>query len=179
MHRLEADKHILALTMTFKPVSILWLLLAAPCGAAAMSPFYQLNLTPITQNAPSSLSIYQGQVLAIMLVQPDCNWCKKQYKLLAQLVEQQPKNCHKLAVMMMATGGDRHTLKRAMKRYQSHFPITTLPNKLAQSLTVKSAPQLFILDSEGVLVTYHIGFMPEHALRSALNGLVAKAQCKA
>ncbi|AOT06420.1 TlpA family protein disulfide reductase [Pseudoalteromonas luteoviolacea] len=165
--------------MTFKPASILWFLLAAPFGAAAISPFYQLKLTPITANAPSDLSAYRGQVLIVMLVQPDCSWCKKQHKLLTRLAEQQPNPCQDLAVMMMATGGGRHTLKRAMNRYQSHFPITTLPNKLAQSLTVKSAPQLFILDSEGALVTYHIGFMPEHALRSALNGLMTKAHCEA
>ncbi|ESP92341.1 TlpA family protein disulfide reductase [Pseudoalteromonas luteoviolacea] len=164
--------------MTFKHLCVLVILLLAPMGAMASSPFYQLKLTPITPNAPSTLAAYRGQVLALLLVQPQCSWCKKQHKLIARMIEQQPKHCQKFAAMMMATGGDKHSLKREMKRYQSPFAITTFPSRLSQSLTVKSTPQLFILDSEGTLVTYHIGFMPETALRKTINGLLDTTQCQ-
>ncbi|KZN40703.1 hypothetical protein N474_15875 [Pseudoalteromonas luteoviolacea CPMOR-2] len=164
--------------MTFKQ-PLLWLpLLVASFFTHAASPFYQLELTALNKYAPKTMAYYQGQVLALMLVQPNCGWCKKQHKLLESLFNAQPIECRRFSVMMMATGAEKRQLERAMARYQTKFATVTLPNSLANSLESKSTPQVFLLDSNGNLATYHIGFMPEAALLAHLQTLTADAGCR-
>ncbi|KZW99383.1 hypothetical protein JL49_17810 [Pseudoalteromonas luteoviolacea] len=164
--------------MTFKQVFTTLPLLVASFFSDATSPFYELVLTPLTPHAPDSLAHYQGQMLAVMLVQPDCIWCKKQHKLLQHMYDAQPHTCQRFSVMMMATGADKRQLKRVMARYQSRFAMVTLPNALANLLESKSTPQLLILDYRGNLVTYHIGFMPEADLRAHMQTLITDATCR-
>jgi len=164
--------------MTFKQALHMLLLLVASFFSDAMSPFYALELTPLTPQAPDSLAYYQGQVLALMLIQPNCSWCKKQHKLLQQMYNAQSQYCQKFSVLMMATGAQKRQLKRLKAQYQSQFAIATLPNSLANLLEHKSTPQLFILDSQGNLVTYHVGFMPEIALRAHMTPLLKNTTCR-
>ncbi|MBQ4813932.1 hypothetical protein J8M20_21380 [Pseudoalteromonas luteoviolacea] len=164
--------------MTFKQALTMLPLLVASFFSDATSPFYELKLTPLTPHVPDSLAYYQGQVLALMLIQPNCSWCKKQHKLLQQMYDAQSQDCQKFSVLMMATGAQKRQLKRLKAQYQSQFAMVSLPNSLANLLESKSTPQLFILDSQGNLVTYHIGFMPEISLRAHMDPLTKHATCR-
>ncbi len=171
------ENFMLVLKSLYKP---LLGLLVGICSLTclAQEPASELVTHPLKDlrhQGSLTLPAAHTQVATIaMIFQPDCPWCKKQGKSLAELSHR----CgHTLNLSLIGTKGDARQLKRELRHFADEIPALAADSQfLRLAGGIEASPTTLFFDAQGKLLLKKRGYIDEAALNQAATALT-QGQC--
>jgi len=109
-----------------------------------------------------------------MIFQPDCSWCKKQGKTLAEAFEQCQSSVN---ISLVGAKGSNRQLRKALKHYHKSIPAYKADSKFLREIGgYQASPTTLIYDANGQLITKKRGFISHEKLAQALN-IISHGNC--
>lgn len=142
-----------------------------------------ITLCTFTQATPFTLKSLQSEktvehvndvATVTMIFQPDCSWCKKQGKILAEAFEQCQSSVN---ISLVGAKGSSSQLRKALKHYHKSIPAYKADSKFLRTIGgYKASPTTLIYDANGQLITKKRGFISHEKLAQALN-IISNGDC--
>lgn len=141
-----------------------WLL---ACGVAHASPqLADFTLPALTGNADLPLASLHGQPYLISFFEPECGWCRKQLKELAQLAP-----ARQMPVVAAGIGGNAPGLRQLVSGID-HIHKVQAPAALLRALGgIKATPLTLLVNGQGEVSFVARGYLGEEGNEA----LVARA----
>lgn len=133
----------------------------------ADSRAYQHPLKDLRDNAKESIAALSSQPSVVVLIQPNCHWCKRQIDDLELL----QSDCQgQFDTVLIGSKAKRNALKRELKHLSSSFPALQADAQFARNIGGVPATLITIFfDSEGNILARKQGYMPFETLRQAIS----------
>lgn len=147
---------------------------------AVMLLCFQLHASPFTLK---SLKTDQAEIeksdnglaTVAMIYQPDCSWCKKQGKILAQLFEACQSS---LNIAIVGTKGSSRQLKKELKHYHADIPAFKADRRFLRLIGgYQASPTTVIFNKSGNIIAKKRGYIPKEKLGMALD-ILSQGKCK-
>lgn len=146
---------------------LLFVIFAGPALAGPQDVaggIYSAPATPLRQ-APE-LESYAGGPAILILFQPDCAWCLKQFREAEAFVRQQPD----IPVLAISLTGRRSALIGELRKARTHLPAyRSSPALLAQLGSPEGTPRTYLLSSDGTVRAAARGLQDRHNLDKLLK----------
>ncbi len=168
---------MLALKASFNSL-VLLTALAVSSAASAGNNSTELSVAQIQlkdlRTSQSSVSYHSQKPTVLMFFQPDCSWCKKQGKIITQLVSECGNSVH---FTLVGDKGSKRQLKRELRHFSETIPSQQSTQLFARkSGGVKGFPTTLVLDTQGHVLAKRRGFTDEAMLRKLTNEL-SQGEC--
>ncbi|MEZ9142039.1 MULTISPECIES: TlpA family protein disulfide reductase [unclassified Shewanella] len=126
------------------------------------------------RTSQSSVSYHAEKPTVLMYFQPDCSWCKKQGKIITELLGECGNSVH---FTLVGDKGSKSQLKRELRHFSADTP-SKQSNKMfvRKSGGVKGFPTTLVLDTQGHVLAKRRGFTSETMLRRLTNEL-SQGEC--
>ncbi|MCL1046448.1 thioredoxin fold domain-containing protein [Shewanella electrodiphila] len=126
------------------------------------------------RTSQSSVSYHAEKPTVLMYFQPDCSWCKKQGKIITELLGECGNSVH---FTLVGDKGSKSQLKRELRHFSADIP-SKQSNKMfvRKSGGVKGFPTTLVLDTQGHVLAKRRGFTSETMLRRLTNEL-SQGEC--
>ncbi len=138
---------------------------ATPQETAAAGIFDQ-PATPLA-GAPA-FAAQAGTPGVIILFQPDCPWCERQFRAALELADVTPE----IRIIALGIRGRRMDLVRELRRFRADVPAYLASPALLDLLgRPEGTPRLYVVDDTGRIVSTAAGYQDPEALAALLARL--------
>jgi thiol-disulfide isomerase/thioredoxin len=125
------------------------------------------------QGKEHSLKDYRGKVVLLDFWYRGCGWCMRAMPQVMQLVDDfkdQP-----VAVLGMNTDGDEKDAQLVVDAMKLNYPVLKAQG-LPEKYKVQGFPTLVIIDPEGKVADFHVGYSPtlREDVAAVIKGLIKK-----
>ena len=163
----------MTLSYLIKQTTIVLILVSAMV-AFANAQAMPFNLKSLNHYQAEKTTEIDKRVTVTMLFQPDCSWCKKQGKALAEAFRQCQSSVN---ITLVGVKGNKRELKKAFRHYHQDIPAFIADRKFLRDIGgYQASPTTLIYDNEGQLITKKRGFIPYDNLSKALN-IISQGNC--
>jgi len=127
----------------------------------------QYELKSLKPNQQGIVFQPNGFASVTMIFQPDCSWCKKQGKVMADAYEQ----CHaSMKVNLVGTRGNARQLRKELKHYHREIPAYLADRGFLRKIGgYQASPTTLFFDQKGELVAKQRGYVSPDKLASAFS----------
>lgn len=150
------------------------LLLVPGLVSAQAGGIYQYPLKDLRSSERHSLAQLSDSAKVVVVFQPECDWCERQIKDLADIEAQ--CRAH-IKTVLIGSRGKRRALKRELKRFEQSLPALQADKHFIRRLGgVVATPVTLFFDKKGQLLAKRRGYIQKDKLRQAVN-IQTKSQC--
>ncbi|WP_394203706.1 TlpA family protein disulfide reductase [Shewanella waksmanii] len=154
----------------FKCLGLLVALATSNITMAQNHSVAQIKLKDL-RSSHSSVSYHSDKSTILMFFQPDCPWCKKQAKVMAELQHQCEKH---IGFTLVGDKGSRTQLKRELRHFDDQMTAKQSSKKFARSSGgIIGYPTTLVIDNQGNIVAKKRGMVGKellYQLASELSG---------
>lgn len=138
-------------------------LISLPCWGASLDT---IQLNSLINEKPVNFSHYREIPLIVIVFEPECPWCLKQFKAYEKL----KSDCQDSLQVVAVGVGYRKGLKEMVRKAQISFPAAeATPTFIRLIGQPKATPFSLILDENGGLITSLQGYIPYKKLSHAFQ----------
>lgn len=129
------------------------ILLGTPGPLLASAGVFEQAAKPLA-GAPA-FDEHAGTVGLLVLFQPECPWCVRQFDAAGTLANDRPD----IAVIAIGLRGGRMELIRELRRARTHLPAYLASPELLETLgKPEGTPRLYVVDRHGRIVAWAAGY---------------------